>query len=64
MDLASSSDDECKLPLHSIEGNTYSKQNRKNDTYTGKIYDAASLLNIILCNPRESHSVCQTVGIK
>ena len=69
MDLVSSSDDECKLPLHSREGNTYPKRktynkNRKNDTYTGKIYDAASLLNIILCNPRESHSVCETVGIK
>ena len=69
MDLVSSSDDECKLPLHSREENTYPKhktynKNRKNDTYTGKIYDAASLLNIILCNPRESHSVCETVGIK
>ena len=37
---------------------------RKNDTYTGKIYDTASLLNIILCNPRESYSVFETVGIK
>ena len=64
----SSSDDECKLSPHSREANTYPKhktcnKSRTNDTYTGEIYDAASLLNIILCNPRELHSVCKTVGI-
>ena len=58
----SSSDDECKLTQHSREANTYPKhktynKNRANDTYTGEIYDTASLLNIILCNSREFHSV-------
>ena len=65
----SSSDDECKLPPHSREANKYPKhetynKNRKNDTDTGEIYDAVSLLNIILCNPREFHSVCKLVDIR
>ena len=65
----SSSDDECKLPPHSRETNTYPKhkkcnKNRPNDTYTGEINDAASLLNIILCNSRKFHSVFKTVGIR
>ena len=65
----SCSDDECKLPPHSREANTYPKhktynKNRTNDNYAGEIYDAASLLNIILCNSREFHSVCKTVGIR
>ena len=63
----SSTDDECKLPPHSREANKYPKhetynKNIKNDT--GEIYDAASLLNIIFCNPREFHSVCKPVGIR
>ena len=37
---------------------------RTNDTDTDEIYDAASLLNIILCNSREFHSVCKTVSIR
>ena len=54
---------------HNREANTYPKhktynKNRKNDNYTGEIYDAASLLNIILCNPRKFHSVFKTVGIR
>ena len=62
IDLVSSNDDECKLPPHSNEANKYPKhktynKNRKNDTDTGELYDAASLLNNILCNPREFHSV-------
>ena len=65
----SSSDDECKLPPHCGEANTYRKhktynKNRKNGTYTGEIYDVASLLNIILCNSREFNSVCKTIGIR
>ena len=44
--------------------NTKHNKNRTNDTYTGEIYDAASLLNIILCNSREFHSVCKTVSIR
>ena len=65
----SSSDDECNLPPPSREANTYPKhkhynKNQTNDTFTGEIYDAASLLNIILCNSREFHSVCKTVGIR
>ena len=65
----SSSDDEFKFPPHSREANKYPKhetynKNRKNDTDTGEIYDAASLLNIILCNPREFHSVCKPVGTR
>ena len=64
----SSSNDECKLPPHSREANKYPKhkiynKNRTNDTDNGEIYDAASLLNIILCNPREFHSVYKPVGI-
>ena len=54
---------------HSREANKYPKhetfnKNRTNDTDTGEIYDAASLLNIILCNPREFHSICKPVGIR
>ena len=69
IDLVSSSDDECKLPPHSKGANKYQKhethnKNRTNDTETGEIYDAASLLNIILCNPREFHSVCKPAGIR
>ena len=65
----SSTDDECKLPPHSREANKYPKhkthnKNRTNDTDTGEIYNTASLLNIVLCNPRESHSVCKPVGIR
>ena len=64
----SSSDDECKLSPQSREANKYPKhetynKNRKNDTDTGEIYDAASLLYIILHNPREFHSDCKPVGI-
>ena len=44
--------------------NTKHNKNRTNDTYTGEIYDAASLLNIILCNPRKFHSVFKNVGIR
>ena len=44
--------------------NTKHNKNRTNDTYTGEIYDAASLLNIILCNPRKFHNVFKTVGIR
>ena len=65
----SSSNDECKLPAHSRGAIKYAKhetynKNRTNDTETGEIYDAASLLNIILCNPREFHSVCKLAGIR
>ena len=65
----SPSDDECKLPPHSRDANKYPKhetynKNRTNDTDTSEIYEAASLLNIILCNPREFHSVCKPVGIR
>ena len=35
----------------------------KNDTDTGEIYDADSLLIIVLCNPREFHSVCKPVAV-
>ena len=44
-----------------LKRETYNK-NRTNDT--GEIYDAASLLNIILCNPGEFHRVCKPVGIR
>ena len=37
---------------------------RTNDTDTGEIYDAASLLNIILCNSREFYSVSKPFGIR
>ena len=37
---------------------------RTNDTDTDEIYDAASLLNIILCNSREFHSVSKPIGIR
>ena len=65
----SSSDDERKLPPNCRESNKYPKhetynKNRTNDTHTGEIYDAASLLNIILCNPREFHRVCKLVGTR
>ena len=65
----SSSDDEFKLPRHSREANKYPKhktynKNRTSQTDTGKIYDAASLLNMILYNPREFHSVCKPVGLR
>ena len=68
-DLVSSSDDECKLPPHSREANKYAKhetynKHRKKYTETGEIYDAATFLNIILCNPRDFHSVCKPVGIR
>ena len=57
------------MPPHCREANKYSKyethnKNRTNDTDTGEKCDAASLLNIILCNPREFHSVCKPVGIR
>ena len=65
----SSSDDECKLPSQNRGANKYPKhktynKNRTNDTETGEIYHAASLLNIILCNPREFYSVCKPAGIR
>ena len=41
-----------------------SASDRTNDTDTGAIYDTASLLNIILCGPRDFHSVCKSVGIR
>ena len=61
--------DECKLPPHSRGANKYPKhetynKNGTNDTETGEIYDAASLLKIILCNPREFHSVSKPAGIR
>ena len=57
------------MPTQSREANVYPKQetynkNRTNDIDTGEIYDAASLLNITLCNPRELYSVCKLVGIR
>ena len=65
----SSSDDECKLPPHNTKANKHPKhetynKNRTNDTDTGEMYEAASLLNIILCNPRDFHSVGKPVGIR
>ena len=64
-----SSDDECKLLPHGRGANKYPKnetynKNRTNDSETGEMYDPASLLNIILCNPREFHSVCKPAGIR
>ena len=44
-----------------LKRETYNK-NRTNDT--GEIYDADSLLNIILYNPGEFHIVCKPVGIR
>ena len=57
------------MPRHSREANKYPKQktynkNRTIGTDTGEIYDAASLLNIILYNPREFHSVWKPVDLR
>ena len=61
--------DECKFPLRIKEANKYPKhetynKDKTNDSGTAKIYDAASLLNIILCNPRDFHSACKLVDIR
>ena len=68
IDLMSSSNDGYKLPPHSREANKYPKhathnENRTSETDTDEIYDAATLLNIILCNPTKFHSVCKPVGV-
>ena len=65
----SSSNDGYKLPPHSREANKYPKhathnENRTSETDTDEIYDAASLLNISLCNPTKFHSVCKPVGVQ
>ena len=57
IDLVSSNDDEWKLQPYRRDAKKYPKHetynnSRTNDTDTGEIYDAASLLNIILRNPR------------
>ena len=56
------------MPRHSREANKYPKhktynKNRTIGTDTSEIYDAASLLNIILYNSREFHSVWKPVGL-
>ena len=65
--LHSLCNDECKLPLRIREANKYPKhetynKNKTNYSDTAEIYDATSLLDIILCNPRDFHSVANLLA--